>query len=108
MEKQESRVNRFWSIAMTIVCVLWMYPIFMVLMISLKARDGHQHLHGLPTCLRPKPLRAWPTMRTPSARQGFLSSLFYSVFITVTSVFAILIFCSMFAWYITRVRNALH
>ena len=37
--------------------------------------------------------------------QGFLFSLLNSLVITVTSVFAILICCSMFAWYITRVNN---
>ena len=51
MVKARKGVNRFWSIAMTIVCVLWMYPIFMVLMISLKT----------PT-LRPKPLQGLTTM----------------------------------------------
>ena len=37
--------------------------------------------------------------------QGFLASFFYTTFITVSSVLAILLFCSMFAWYITRVNN---
>ena len=37
--------------------------------------------------------------------QGFLASLFFTAFITVTSVIAILLFCSMFAWYITRVNT---
>ena len=41
------------------------------------------------------------------ASKGFLSSLFYSLFITITSVAAILIFCSMCAWYITRVKSLL-
>lgn len=40
------------------------------------------------------------------ASKGFLSSLFYSLFITITSVAAILLFCSMCAWYITRVKSA--
>lgn len=104
MVKARKGVNRFWSIAMTIVCVLWMYPIFMVLMISLKT----------PTAISTSTAFQLPTAETFAglnnyvdaiARQGFFSSLFYSVFITVTSVFAILIFCSMFAWYITRVRT---
>ena len=104
MVKARKGVNRFWSIAMTIVCVLWMYPIFMVLMISLKT----------PTAISTSTAFQLPAAETFAgldnyvdaiARQGFFSSLFSSVFITVTSVFAILIFCSMFAWYITRVRT---
>ena len=39
------------------------------------------------------------------ASKGFLSSLGYSTFITITSVVAILVCCSMCAWYITRVNS---
>ena len=39
--------------------------------------------------------------------KGFLNSLGYSLFITITSVAAILLFCSMCAWYITRVKGIL-
>jgi raffinose/stachyose/melibiose transport system permease protein len=37
--------------------------------------------------------------------QGFLKSLGYSLVITVTSVAAILLFCAMCSWYITRVKT---
>ena len=37
--------------------------------------------------------------------KGFLQSLWYSLVITITSVAAILICCSMCAWFITRVKN---
>ena len=40
MVKAQRRSNRIWSIVMTIVCVLWMYPIFMVLMGSLKVPEA--------------------------------------------------------------------
>ena len=39
------------------------------------------------------------------ASKGFLSSLGYSTFITITSVVAILVCCSMCAWYICRVKT---
>ena len=39
------------------------------------------------------------------ASKGFLQSLCYSLLITITSVIAILVCCSMCAWYITRVHN---
>ena len=38
---------------------------------------------------------------------GFLSSLGYSLVITVTSVALILLCCSMTGWYLTRVNNKL-
>jgi raffinose/stachyose/melibiose transport system permease protein len=37
--------------------------------------------------------------------KGFLKSLGFSLFITISSVAAILLFCSMCAWFITRVNN---
>ena len=37
--------------------------------------------------------------------KGFVSAFLTSLLITVTSVAAILLFCSMCAWYITRVEN---
>lgn len=40
-------------------------------------------------------------------KTGFLTSFGYSLFITVGSVIAIVLFSSMTAWYITRVRNKL-
>ncbi len=40
-------------------------------------------------------------------KTGFLTSFGYSLFITVGSVLAIVLFSSMTAWYITRVKNKL-
>ena len=37
--------------------------------------------------------------------KGFVTAFFTSMLITLTSVAAILLFCSMCAWYITRVEN---
>ena len=104
MAKTAKATNRFWSVIMTVICVLWMYPIFMAVMISLKQ----------PTAISTSTAFQLPNAETFGGfanyenainQQGFFSSLFYSVLITVTSVFAILIFCSMFAWYITRVHT---
>ena len=104
MAKAKRGSNRFISIIMTIVCVLWMYPIFMVLMNSLKVETAisTSTAFELPTA---DTFAGLTNYENAIGTQGFLSSLFYTAFITVTSVFAILIFCSMFAWYITRVNN---
>ena len=40
MRKSKARTNVIWSIVMTIICVIYMYPIFMVLMNSLKAESA--------------------------------------------------------------------
>ncbi len=106
MAKAQKRSNRIWSIVMTVICVLWMYPIFMVLMGSLK----------IPEAISTSTAFELPNSETFAgaanyidaiSRQGFFSSLLYSTVITVSSVLAILIFCSMFAWYITRVNTKL-
>ena len=89
---------------MTVVCVLWMYPIFMVLMNSLKVETAisTSTAFELPSS---ETFAGLANYENAVNQQGFLSSLFYTTFITVTSVLAILIFCSMFAWYITRVNT---
>ena len=104
MEKARKSSNRFWSIIMTVVCVLWMYPIFMVLMNSLKVETAisTSTAFELPSS---ETFAGLANYENAVNQQGFLSSLFYTTFITVTSVLAILIFCSMFAWYITRVNT---
>ena len=104
MAKARKSSNRFWSIIMTIVCVLWMYPIFMVLMNSLKVETAisTSTAFELPSS---ETFAGLANYENAVNQQGFLSSLFYTTFITVTSVLAILIFCSMFAWYITRVNT---
>ena len=104
MAKARKSSNRFWSIIMTIVCVLWMYPIFMVLMNSLKVESAISTgtAFDLPAA---ETFAGLANYENAIGAQGFLFSLLNSLVITVTSVFAILICCSMFAWYITRVQN---
>ncbi len=102
--KQERRSNRIISIVMAVVSLFYMYPIFMVLMNSLKVESAisTNTAFQLPTG---ETFAGWANYENAIHSQGFLSSLFYTTFITVTSVIAILLFCSMFAWYITRVNN---
>ncbi len=102
--KQERRSNRIISIIMAVVSLFYMYPIFMVLMNSLKVESAisTNTAFQLPTG---ESFAGWANYENAIHSQGFLSSLFYTTFITVTSVIAILLFCSMFAWYITRVNN---
>ncbi len=104
MKKTAQRSNRVWSVVMTIVCVLYMYPIFMVLSNSLKVENAisTSTAFELPSA---DTFAGLDNYVNAISSQGFLSSLFYTTFITVTSVVAILLFCSMFAWYITRVNT---
>ncbi len=104
MKKKTRRINGMWSVIMLIVSVLYMYPIFMVLMNSLKIESAisTSTAFELPTA---ETFAGLANYENAINAQGFLSSFFYTAFITITSVLAILFFCSMFAWYITRVET---
>jgi raffinose/stachyose/melibiose transport system permease protein len=104
VRKSKARTNVIWSIVMTIICVIYMYPIFMVLMNSLKVESAisTSTAFQLPNSETFAGLDNYVNAITA---RGFFASFGYTLFITVSSVAAILLFCSMFAWYITRVRS---
>ena len=104
MKRKMSASNRIWSVVMTIVCVIYLYPIFMVLSNSLKVESAISTgtAFELPNA---QTFAGLANYENAIGAQGFLASFFYTTFITVSSVLAILLFCSMFAWYITRVNN---
>lgn len=98
--------NTIWTVVLSIASLIWVYPIFMILTNSLKKESAISTgtVFQLPTSATFARLENYVDA---IASKGFLSSLFYSLFITITSVAAILIFCSMCAWYITRVKSLL-
>ena len=95
-----------WTVVLSIASLIWVYPVFMILTNSLKKESAISTgtVFQLPTSATFARLENYVDA---IASKGFLSSLFYSLFITITSVAAILIFCSMCAWYITRVKSLL-
>ena len=98
--------NTIWTVVLSIASLIWVYPVFMILINSLKKESAISTgtVFQLPTSATFARLANYVDA---IASKGFLSSLFYSLFITITSVAAILIFCSMCAWYITRVKSLL-
>ena len=104
MAKKKFDLNLVLSIIFAVISAFYMYPIAMVVFNSLKVE----------TAISTNTAFALPTAETFAGlenyvnavmSQGFLQSLFYSLFITVSSVALILLCCSMCAWYITRVNN---
>ncbi len=97
-----------WSMAgtvfFTILSALWMYPIIMVVVNSLKVERAitTDAAFSLPTA---ETFAGFTNYVNALGAQGFLKSFGYSLFITVSSVFLILLCCSMCAWYINRVHN---
>ena len=103
---KDRRINAVLSVVLTIVCILWMYPVFMILMNSLKTERAITTTHAfeLPTAETFVGLKNYIY---GIAEMDFLSSLWYSFIITISSVALILLCCSMCAWYITRVQGVL-
>ena len=103
---KDRRINSVLSVVLTIVCILWMYPVFMILMNSLKTERAITTTHAfeLPTAETFVGLKNYIYGIT---ELDFLSSLWYSFIITISSVALILLCCSMCAWYITRVQGVL-
>jgi raffinose/stachyose/melibiose transport system permease protein len=101
---KEKKSNAIWSVILGILSILYMYPIVMILFNSLKTERAisTNTAFKLPTA---ETFAGLENYVNAINAQGFLKSLGYSLFITVTSVVAILLFCAMCSWYITRVKT---
>lgn len=106
MKKKKQIQDMIILVLLSALAVLYVYPIVMILFNSVKQE----------TAITTAGAFTLPTAATFSgldnyvnaiASKGFLQSLGYSLLITLTSVAAILICCSMCAWYITRVKGRL-
>lgn len=106
MKKKINVGNIIWIIILTVLSLLWIYPAFMILINSLKKESAIStgSVFQLPTS---DTFAGLANYVDAIASKGFLGSFIYSLFITISSVAAILLFCSMCAWYISRVKGAL-
>ena len=98
--------NRILTVLFTVLSVIWIYPIFMILLNSLK----------IETAITTDGAFSFPTADTFAGlnnylaaidSKGFLEAFGTSLLITISSVALILVCCSMCAWYIVRVNNKL-
>ena len=89
---------------LVVLCVVWIYPVLLILINSLKAESAISttSVFELPAAASFVGLHNYIYGVT---QMNFLSSFFYSLVITVTSVVLILVCCSMCGWYITRVTG---
>ena len=88
------------------LCIVWVYPIIMILFNSLKKETAisTNTAFQLPNA---ESFAGLENFVNAVMSKGFIDAFVTSLIITVTSVAAILLFCSMCAWYITRVENIL-
>ena len=106
MEKKRTLRDNILSGILGILCIAWVYPIFMILFNSLKKETSIStgSAFQLPNSESFTGLANYVNALTS---KGFLSALWYSLVITISSVVLILICCSMCAWFITRVNSKL-
>ena len=92
------------TILLTVLSIVWVYPFIMILINSLKVETAisTNTAFDLPTA---ETFTVLQNYVNAVGSKGFVDAFFTSLVITITSVAAILLFCSMCAWYITRVEN---
>ena len=106
MSKQKKAWDVILAVVMVLLCLLWIYPIVLILLNSLKIEGSFttSTVFRLPTAETFAGLRNYVYGVT---KMDFLSSMGYSLLITISSVVLILLCCSMTGWYLTRVNNKL-
>ncbi|WP_442911466.1 carbohydrate ABC transporter permease [Lachnoclostridium sp. Marseille-P6806] len=106
LAKRKERTNNVITGILSVVLVLWIYPVFMIIANSLKIESAisTDRIFRLPLG---EDFAGLANYVYGVTKMDFLSAFWYSLFITVTSVALILLCCSMCAWYISRSGNAL-
>ena len=104
--KNTKRVNAVLSVLLSVLCLFYIYPIVLILLNSLKQERAISttRIFELPNAETFVELQNYIHGITS---MDFLSSFWYSLFISVSSVLLILLCCSMCAWFITRVHGKL-
>ena len=104
MDKNKKLSNTIWFVLLSLLAVFYVYPVFMILINSFKKERaiGTSTVFKLPTG---ETFAGFVNYVNARGAKGFARSFGFSLLITVTSVAAILICCSMCAWYITRVKS---
>ena len=104
MKNRKSISDTLMTIILTVLSIVWVYPVIMILFNSLKVETAisTNTAFDLPTA---ETFAGLQNYVNAVSSKGFVDAFFTSLVITITSVAAILLFCSMCAWYITRVEN---
>ena len=103
MNTKRSRLDNVTFIFLLILALLYLTPILIVFMNSFK---GRFFISDTPFALpNAQTFVGLKNYTSGIAKTGIISAFGYSLFITVFSVGAIVLFTSMTAWCITRVRS---
>lgn len=101
--KRKAKGGWFATILFTLVSILYVSPVFIVLLNSFKKKT---FISREPFMLpNEKSFIGLENYMTAIEKYGFLKAVGCTLFLTVGSVIVILVCTSMFAWFITRVNN---
>ncbi|MDR2035929.1 MAG: carbohydrate ABC transporter permease [Coriobacteriales bacterium] len=93
----------FATLLLAALSIVYVSPLFIILFNSFKSKTFiNLQPFTLPNA---ETFAGWENYLVGIEKYGFLDSVWWSLIITVGSVFAILLFCSMFAWFITRAKT---
>ena len=100
--KKKNKIT-FATLIFSILSIAWLAPIFIVLVNSFKKKT---YISKTPFSIpRGKAFVGLKNYVSGIQKIGFFQAFGYSLWITVASVIVIILCTSMFAWYITRVKN---
>ena len=105
MKAKRSQVNFIIYVILVLLAALFIFPVLLVLLNSFKNK---LYISTTPFALPDSASFVGLKNYTDGLTKiHFLNSIGYSLFITVVSVALIVLFCSMTAWMITRVKSRL-
>ena len=103
-EKKPGKGSGILTVVFTFISLLWVFPIILIVINSFKKKA---YITRKPFEIpRDKMYVGIENYLNGIKKTGFWDAFGTSLFITVFSVLAIILFCSMTAWYIMRVRTA--
>lgn len=103
MAAKKKMSNGMIYLVLTVLAAVFIIPIALVIMNSFKNK---LYISTTPFQLpKAESFRGFKNYAEGLSKIHFFSSIGYSLFITVASVICIIIFCSMAAWFITRVKS---
>ncbi len=106
MKAKENIARIIVFIVLCILALFWIYPVFMILINSLKG-DTYISTSTVFTLPNAKSFVGLANYINALSSKGFAAAFGYSLVITLTSDVLILVCTSMCAWYITRVNSIL-
>ena len=103
MKEKSTISQKMGTTFLSFLCIFWIMPVFVVLWNSFKNKNSINLMpFELPNA---ETFVGAENYLAAIDKYGLLQSVGWTVFITVGSVAAILLFCSMCGWFITRVKK---